>query len=310
MILTVNLNPNMDKTLKVENLQLGEGNQVTPMCSEAAGKGINVALAVKHLGGEPFCIGLNHSINGRLITASLEQAGILYDMVTVPGELRTSLKVVDSSTGVCTVLTEQGGFVPAEAIQDLRFRILRAADRCSIVTLSGSVPKGVPQKIYADIIEDLHRCGARVVLDADGGLLKKGLKAAPWMVKPNLEEMETLFGSVYQKKSQVIEDAKKIISKGITLVCVSMGALGGLLVGEDFTYQSHPAKDLNVKSTQGAGDAMVAGLCLAAEMRKAPQEMLRYGTAAACATITLDRNHMCNRLDFEEMLSEVQVKKL
>lgn len=310
MILTVNLNPSMDKTLMVDNLKLGKGNQVTPVISEAAGKGINVALTVKHLGGEPFCIGFNYTANGRLITASLEQAGILYDLVTVPGELRTNLKIVDSSAGVCTVLTEPGGFVPEEAIQDLRFRILRAADRCSTVTLSGSVPKGVPPEIYANLIEDLRRCGVRVALDAEGDLLKQGLKAIPWMVKPNLEEMETLFGTVYQKESQVIEDAKKIISTGVSMVCVSMGALGGLLVGKDYAYQSHPAKNLNVKSTRGAGDAMVAGLCLAAEMRKTPKEMIRYATAAACATITLEQNQMCTRLDFEEMLSQIAVKTL
>lgn len=309
MILTISLNPSIEKSISIPSWSFGGSSQATPLCSEAAGKGLLVSMAIKHLGGEPFCIGLNYSVNGRLITSSLEQVGILYDLVTVPGELRTKLNIREELTGRCTQLNEPGEFVPPEFLKDLRFRISRAAERCSVAALCGSAPKGVPDDLYASLVTELQANGVKVVLDAKQGLLEKGIAACPWMIKPNLEEMESLFGTVYQQEEQVIADAKKIISRGVTMVCVSMGALGALLISKENVWKAHPAQGLNVKHTRGAGVGMVAGICLAAEQGGDPEKMLRYATAAACATITQEKNQMCNRLDFEQMLTAIKIKK-
>ena len=96
-------------------------------------------------------------------------------------------------------------------------------------------------------------------------LLKDGVEAAPWMVTPNLTEMESLFQTVYQREEQVIEDARKLIVRGISLVCVSMGALGALLIERGGVWKAGPIPNLQGKIAKGAGCAMTAGLCLAAE---------------------------------------------
>jgi 1-phosphofructokinase len=310
MVLTINLNPCIDKSVSVQGLRIGELNRVQPQRADAAGKGLNVAMAVKQLGGEPFCIGFNYSENGRVIVNALDRAGILHDMVTVVGPLRTNLKLFDTASGVYTDLNEPGGFVPPEAVEDLRFRLRRRADSCDYATLSGSAPHGVPKDIYCTLAQDLAQSNARVVLDAEKDLLREGLKAKPWLVKPNLNEMETLFGHIYQDENEVIRDAQELVDGGVEYACVSMGALGALMVSRDAVWKAPALSPLPAKGFQGAGDSMVAGICLAAEKGLPSEEMLRWGAAAASASIILDGTQMCNRLGFEQMLPRVQVQRL
>ena len=310
MILCVNLNPCLDKTVTIEGFKVGALNRVQPIRLDAAGKGINVAMAAKQLGMDVFSIGVNYSENGRQITNTLEKAGILNDMVMVLGTLRTNLKIVDTFNQTYTEINEPGGFVPPDAVEDLLFRLRRRADKCNIVTLSGSLPPGIGEDIFRCIIEELSGRGIRCVLDADGLALKEGIKAKPWMLKPNLNEMETLFGRVYQKEEEIIEDAKQLVAQGIQLVCVSMGALGAVLVSQNGIYRSQALTQLKAKGYQGAGDAMVAGLCLAAEQGLFEYDMLRYGMAAASAAIIREGTQMCRLEDFEQLLVQVEVEKL
>lgn len=310
MILTVNLNPCIDKSVSVDGLVIGRLNRVKPLRSDAAGKGLNVALAIKQLGGEPFCIGFNYSENGRLIVNALDRAGILHDLVTVLGALRTNLKLFDTTTGQYTDLNEPGGFVSAEAIKDLKFRIRRKAERCNILTLSGSAPHGVASDIYRQLMESLADLPLRVVLDAEGELLKQGIQAKPWLIKPNLSELETLMGHTYQQESEIIRDAQKLLAQGVRLVCVSMGALGALLVSQDEVWKSQAFENLAAKGYQGAGDSMVAGICIAAERGLGCKDMLAYGTAAAAATIIQDGTQMCSKLDFEQFLPQVKLERV
>ncbi len=310
MIVFVQFNPRVEKIVSLSKMRLGGHNQAAVLRCYAEGKGIQASMAVKQLGGEPFLMGFNYAINGRVITAALEQAGILYDLVTVPGELCTTLKIWEEQTGAETVLQVPEGFVPAEAIRDLLFRILRRADDHTIVVLSGSVPQGVPKNICASIIRDLQPCGARVILDTSEILLEDGIEAGPWMIKISLEGMESLFGRNYQREIQVVEDARKLAARGVPLVCVSMGALGALLVDRDSIWKSHPIPDLPMKEERGIGAAMVAGICLAAEKGNSPQDMLRCGIAAAGAAVSQEQNQLCSRLDFEQVLPQVSIQAL
>lgn len=308
MIVTIQMDSGMEKIISVSEFRWKERNQAALICRRAVGKGLQTAVTLKRLGGEPFLIGFNYSINSRVMTEALEKEGILYDLVTVPGELRGTLRIRDEHTGIETAVQEPEGMVSAEAVQDLMFRILRRVDSGTIAVLSGNAPKGVPERIYFSMIQELKRLEVRTLLDASGVWLKQGVEAAPWMITPNLTEMESLFGTVYQREEQVIEDAKKLIAQGTSLVCVSLGALGFLLVGENEVWRSGPV--LREKAERGAGCAMTAGLCLAAEQGQPPEEMLRYGMAAAGLFRSGDISQTCSRLDFERMLPEVCIQRL
>ena len=310
MILSVNLNPCLDKSVSVENLTLGKLNRVSPIRNDAAGKGINVALTVKELGADAFVTGFNYSENGRLITNALDNAGILHDLVMVLGSLRTNLKLFDTATGEHTEINEPGGFVSNDAIEDLRFRIRRRAEKCSVVAMSGSVPPGVPSDIYRTIITDLSDLDVKMVFDAERSLLKEGMKARPWMIKPNLNEMESLFERTYQEEKEIIEDAKKIVKQGVPNVCVSMGALGAVLVSREGVWKAPAIADIRPKGLQGGGDAMVAGICVAAEKGYDLPTLLQYGTAAAAASIILEGTQMCRKEDFLRLLSQVRIQKI
>lgn len=310
MILSINLNPCLDKSVSVENFTLGKLNRVSPIRNDAAGKGINVALTVKELGGDAFVTGFNYSENGRLITNTLDSAGILHDLVMVLGPLRTNLKLFDTATGLHTEINEPGGFVSNDAIEDLRFRIRRRAEKCGVVAMSGSVPPGVPSDIYRTIITDLSDLDVKMVFDAERSLLREGIKAKPWMIKPNLNEMESLFERNYQDEKEIIADAKKIVEKGVMNVCVSMGALGAVLVSREGVWKAPAIEDIEPKGLQGGGDAMVAGICVAAEQGLTLPELLQYGTAAASASIILEGTQMCKKDDFLKLLPLACVDKI
>ena len=189
MIVNIQLNSGIEKIISIPEFRWQTNNQVDVMCRRAVGKGLQTAMAAKQLGGEPFLVGFNYSINGRVMTKSLEEAGILYDLVTVPGELPGILRIRDKQTDKEIVFQEPEGVVSEEAVQDLIFRVLRRADNRTIAVLSGEAPKGVPERIYSSMIQDLKYLGARTVLDSSEMLLKYGVEAAPWMVTPNLTEM-------------------------------------------------------------------------------------------------------------------------
>lgn len=310
MILSVNLNPCIDKSVEVNGLRVGELNRCKPLRRDAAGKGLNVATAAKHLGADAFSIGFNYSENGRLVTNLLEREGVPYDHVVVLGSLRTNLKLFDSVSGVYTDLNEPGAEVPPEALSDLRFRIRRRAERSQFVTLSGSVPNGVPMDIYRTLIEDVSQYDVRVVLDAENALLREGIKAKPWMIKPNLSEMELLFERTYEQEEEIIKDARSLVEQGVELVCVSMGALGALLVSGQGVWKAEAVAGLQAKGFQGAGDSMVAGICVAAQKGLELPEMLRYGVAAASATIIREGTQMCAKQDFDRLLPQVRLHRL
>lgn len=310
MILTVNLNPYIEKYVSIDHLKWGEQNRTTLLKRDVAGQGLNVALAAKHLGCEPFCIGFNYTENGRLITAALENAGVLYDLVTVPGTLRTNLKIQENASGICTELWEPGGFVTEEAVEDLRFRIRRRAPRCTSAVLIGSVPKGVGEEIYQVLLADLASVGVKTVLDAPGELLRKGLPSCPWMVRTDRETLRKLYNGRKNTDQEILQIAKKIVSDGVSYVWVSDWGAEAMVVGTKESYRIHWDQQQMSPTTVEISDATVAGICMAMDQQADFYEVMGYGAAATASAIEREGARMCTRLAFERWLPQITIEEL
>ena len=329
MITIVNLNPCIDWQYNIPKFTYGGMNRVRRTYESAASKGTNVAIALKNLGLTPTCIGINFADGGDKVREKFDSHGIPHDFETVEGAVRVNIKVFEEETGIMTELNQPGSFVPEVYVHNLKNKVARLSTADGILVLTGSLPAGVPENIYAELTALWH---GKVFLDADGGVLRQALsgEVKPYAVKPNLFELENAFGiklpikyvgmpymtskkcpSTSADTIHRVPTKNNLAEKGLThnlhgipIACISMGADGAILLTPDAAYFS-PALDIEARGIQGAGDAMVAGLILATLQNLPPPEMLCYAMAAAAASVIMPGTEMCTRRGFEAMLEKI-----
>lgn len=285
MIITVCMNPAIDKTVEIERLVAGGLNRIQKVERDAGGKGINVSKTIHELGGKSIATGFLGGSAGRVIEAVLKEKEIGCDFVYVNGETRTNTKVFEES-GAVTELNEPGPDISEEKLQELLDKLEGYAKEDTLFVLSGSIPKGVDKEIYGKIITLVHKKGSKVLLDADGELFRKALPAAPDMIKPNRVELEEYAGLGHQAtKEELKELAEKFLQQGVETVAVSMGKSGAMFFWDEFAAEC-PALCVKAHSTVGAGDAMVAALAYAWERKLDREETIRLCMAVSAGAVT------------------------
>lgn len=284
MIITVTLNPALDKTVQISGFTIGGVNRVESSRFDIGGKGINVAKVIRNLGHECTAMGFLSGRSGQYIEKCLEEIGIDCDFVHTAGETRTNIKIADMLRQTNTDLNENGPTVSPKAIEELEERLLNRVSAGDIVVFSGSVPPGVDCDIYRKWITLMKSIGADTILDADGELFCRGIMAGPGAVKPNVHELEIFCHRPLQTPEEVMEEAGKMFSYGVDTVLVSMGSLGAILLSKSRMIHS-PGLPVMVESTVGAGDAMVAALAIARQRGDCAEDTLRL--AAACGTASV-----------------------
>jgi len=163
----------------------------------------------------------------------LNDSNIKNDFLAVKGETRTNLKIIDNVNNTHTDINENGPSVTLEDISNIKEKIIEYCKSGSLVILSGSVPSGAGSSIYGDIIKDIKNKGGKVILDADADMLMQGIKAGPYIVKPNVEELEKAFGISIDNEEKVIETSKKILEYGVKYVVISQGGEGSIFISRD-----------------------------------------------------------------------------
>ena len=194
MIYTVTLNPALDKTVEIPGMALDTVNRVTSMRTDPGGKGINVSKVIAKLGGESCAVGILGGESGRTLLAALERERLRTHFRFVEGQTRTNLKIIDRALHTNTDINEPGLTVSPADLDALLRDLLGMVHEGDIVVLAGSLPQGAPQDTYRVWTAACREKGARVCLDADGALLAEGLKAAPYLIKPNEDELSRLVG--------------------------------------------------------------------------------------------------------------------
>lgn len=284
MIITVTLNPAVDKTVEVDNCTIDSVNRVSSIKLDAGGKGINVSKVVKSLGGESVALGVLAGGTGKFIKNYLDNEEIKNDFSFVPGETRTNIKIVDKVKGTNTDINEPGSSISEEDIKKIKEKVFSNAKQEDILVLSGSVPQGVEKNIYELWIKEAKDLGVKTILDADGELLKQGILSGPYLIKPNIHELEKLFGVKIDGIPQVINLCQNIFDYGVNIIAVSLGAEGALFMNKEKTIFAHGIK-VKVKSTVGAGDSMVAALAFALDKGYSFEKAVTLSVASATAGV-------------------------
>ncbi len=285
MIYTVTLNPALDKTVEIPSLTVDAVNRITSMRTDPGGKGINVSKVIQKLGGASVAAGILGGDTGRAILSALTEMGLTTLFHFVEGETRTNMKIIDPDNHTNTDINEPGVTVSEGILEKLLEELLAKVTKEDIVVISGSMPKGSPKDTYYTWTKAFREKGAKVILDADGDLLKAGLKASPYLIKPNNHELGALTGRALETPEEIAETAAELMKEyGIGKVVVSMGGDGAVYVTKDKTIYAEGLK-VPVGSTVGAGDSVVAALAVSEEEGKTLEETVRLSTAVGAANV-------------------------
>ncbi|MBD0382557.1 1-phosphofructokinase [Paenibacillus sedimenti] len=305
-VLTITLNPALDKTVTVEDFILGGLNRIKEWRMDAGGKGINVAKVLQNFSVDVTAWGLCAGRQGNVLTDTLSSLGIPNWFVQAKGETRTNLKIYVELTQEITELNEPGFTVDDDVLNQFLNRFETDVRQMSLVVLAGSLPKGIPPDFYGTLIRIANEVGVRTVLDADGEPFIHGIEAVPYAIKPNIHELESFFGESFRTDEEIIDAARRLIAKGIAYVAVSLGGEGSILVTEKEAIRAKPAP-ITPLSTVGAGDSMVAALIYCMMQGMSLEETARWSSAAGTVTALKPGTQVCTLAEVEDKLSSVNI---
>ena len=309
MIVTVTMNPAIDKTVDIERLEHGGLNRITHVELDAGGKGINVSNTIANIGGKSIATGFIAGNSGQIIEKVMNDWGIENDFITISGETRTNTKVFEKS-GELTELNEPGPVAEEKDIEALLDKIEGYAGEDTLFVLAGSIPRGVEKDIYNRIIKLVHSKGSKVLLDADGELFTIALEAGPDIIKPNRVELEQYADMDYLASEQeLIWIADKMIAKGVGAVAVSMGKSGAIFLKDNYKVKC-PGLKVKAHSTVGAGDAMVAALSYSWDQKLSDEDTVKMCMAVSAGAVTTIGTKPPTREVVDELLEQVVIEKL
>ena len=307
MITTVCMNPCFDKTAETDQVNVGDVTRLKNVRVDVGGKGINVAIVLSRLNEAARCVGCLGEDNADHFLRMIAKENVLFDYLRVPGEVRTNLKLLDNGKNVVSEFNEPGITLSEEQITSFLDLLGQKSADSQYVVMSGRLPMGCPDNTYQRCMEALE--GKKCILDASGDSLLHGIKARPYLIKPNLPEMQALMHKELRTLREIRDAALFLISYGAQNVVVSMGKVGAVLVNERKTLFA-PSVRVEAKSTVGAGDAMIGGM-LTGLMRGANlTEAFRFGIAAGAASVMTDGTQLVRKADFDVLLPKVTVQEV
>lgn len=308
-IVTVTLNPALDQTMYFSQFHIGQVNRVGKERLDPAGKGVNVAKVIRSLDQEVTVTGFLGCENSRIFEEYFQAHQIHDQFVKVDGANRINTKIVDESNKQVTEINFPGIKYLASDLEKLKRKMEQLAEESQIFVLSGSLPEWAPIKIYREFIEVLKQYQCKVFLDTSGGALEEGIKEKPYAIKPNVFELEQLMGYSMEHESDILGAINTLISEGINKVIVSLGEKGALVAdGSKGLIVTPP--DVQIGSTVGAGDALVAGLVFGEAKGMPLEEQARWATAVAAASVAKLGTQAGTLRDVEKLLPYVIIKEV
>lgn len=283
MILTITMNPAIDKSTTLEKLIPDKKLRCSTLVKEAGGGGVNVGKAIHRLGGDCLVAFTAGGTNGKLLEHLLQKEGIRCIGIPVAAETRENFTITEQTDNMQYRFVLPGDALSLEEVESCLNTIKKMEVIPSIIIASGSLPQGVPEDFFARLARLSKTIGAKFIVDTSGTPLQIAAKEGVYLLKPNLSELSSLAGKAYLQLDEVEAAARKIIAEGhCEVLVVSMGPAGALLITQD-QYVSIPAPIVKRKSTVGAGDSMVGGMAWMMEQGGSLLEIVRFGVACGTA---------------------------
>ena len=309
MITAFTLNVSIDRRYVVDNAAVGAVNRVRECTASAGGKGLNVARVIHALDTDVTAAGIAGGALGEFIRQQLDAENIRHHFTKTSGETRCCINIYDTVTGTQTEFLEPGAPVsPSEFSRFLADFDELCADS-DIITISGSLPKGLEADTYATLIKRADDMGKRVLLDVSGTPLAAALDAHPWYIKPNEDEIAAVAKLQAITDEQLRDAAAALCRRGISRVVISLGARGAMLACSDGVFIATPPH-IDTANTVGCGDAMTAAFAVAAIRNMTPPDALRFAVAVSAASAMDPRTGGLNPADADALLPHITVQSL
>ncbi len=309
MITTVVLNPAVDKIYFVDNFQVGSMFRVKETIRSAGGKGINVSRVITSLGGEVLSVGFKGGHTGEWLVGQLGMLGAKTDFIEVDGESRTNNNIIDRVNGTETEVLETGPLISEQALQKFISVYDQTFKKSEVIVCSGGLPAGVGNEIYKILISKAKKHGIKVILDSSGEVLKHGIEAKPYMIKPNLRELSSLVNRELKEISDILEACRSVQREGIEIVLASLGEKGAILVSKEKSYRAH-VPHIKVSNTIGCGDSMVAGFATALEKGLGVEEAFKLGVACGVNNAQYAEIGVVKKDEVYKLIEEIRVEEI
>ncbi len=308
-IVTLTLNPALDKSTSTERLLPEDKLRCTPPTYEPGGGGINVSRAIRIMGGQSLAIYLAGGPAGKKMEELLRAEGIEQKVIEGKSPTRENLMVMESSTDRQYRFGMPGEEVSPEELQQCLQAVKDLPEGVEYLVASGSLPPGAPEDFYGQIARIAQERNIQCVIDTSGPALKKAAEMGVCLMKPNLKELSQLAGKEHISAVEQEEIAKEIINKGkAKMLIVSLGARGAMLAtGDTIEYVVPPT--VKQQSTVGAGDSMVAGIVLALSRNEPLKEVIKWGVAAGTAATMTPGTELCRKEDIDNILNWMNSKE-
>jgi 6-phosphofructokinase 2 len=298
-IITVTFNPTIDKSTSIAALMPEKKLKCAAPRFEPGGGGINVARAIKKLGGEALAVYPAGGYSGKFLNELMAREGVTVHAVPTKSHTRENLIVFDRSTS----LQYRFGMPGSEVLEEEWRQLLADIENsgAEYIIASGSLPPGMPDDIFGWIADIARKIKAKLIVDTSGEALKKAVDKGVFLLKPNLGELSSLVGKEEVSHESVDEIAKEIIGRDCCqAIIVSLGSAGARLITKDEVIQVIPPVVKRL-STVGAGDCMVAGVILSLSRGMDLKEAMKYGVACGTAATLNPGTELCKPEDVEKL---------
>ncbi|HXE64447.1 MAG TPA: 1-phosphofructokinase family hexose kinase [Bryobacteraceae bacterium] len=285
MILTLTMNPAIDRTIAVDRLAFDDRAYILSSNDSAGGRGINASVVIHSFGGKTLAVLPAGGEPAARFEKFMDHCGFPVATVPIRNDIRLNLTITDRN-GLTVKLNEAGPRLDREEVANVESTVEAYLGSASWLMLCGSLPPGVPTDFYAQLITRARRKNVRTLLDSDGDALFRGIEAEPTIVTPNQQEAEHLLGTVLLTRSSAITAARRIQSMGAQSVVLSLGARGALGASGTFLWEAIPPR-IEAISPIGAGDAMAAAVLWSIESGDEFPQALAWGVAAGTASAKL-----------------------
>jgi len=283
MIVTVTLNPSLDRTLRIEHLRPGAVHRALETSTDPGGKGVNVARALAAHGAAVLTVLPVGATTGAAVVDLLTESAVPHVAVPVEGRTRVNVSLAELD-GTTTKINEPGQPLSAREMAAVTDAVISRVRPGDWVVTAGSLAPGQNPEVYAALGQAAQNAGARWALDTSGEALLASLNAGPDLVKPNRDELEEVLTGPADTLGDVVERCRALVGGGPLSVVCSLGADGAVLVDRDGAWHGTGPR-VQVANTVGAGDALLAGYLYGITRGAEPPEALRHGVAWATAAV-------------------------
>jgi 6-phosphofructokinase 2 len=306
MIATITLNPSIDEHITVDGLVMEETNRWSKLTLYAGGKGIDVSRAIHEMGGITIAYGFVGGSQGRALEILLDEEGVPFSFTPIKQETRTNFIITDTVTSHQTRIGAPGPHISKKEFERFYRKMKQLHPAPDLLVAGGSVPPGITEDVYYDIITEARAFGVKTILDSAGQWLKEGMKAKPYLIKPNVHETEEILDKELGTEEEIIKAAFDLLEMDIEIVVISRGKDGLIAVNRENIFKAVPPP-VKVRSAVGAGDCAIAGLALRLAYGESLLEACRLAVAMGTAAVLTPGTKLCRRADVEKLLPQIKV---